>query len=145
VELIPAQPLQLVVSPAPPLNLKVPFSSAAAAELQRIHRRAMLRAATPAPAAPPVPAPAPDAIAIGSLSAGGDASPRMRQDAVNLLSQVDQRIGALPPSTARARESQIAQVREFERKSRLALGAGDAQGAWTLATKAKLLLDDLLK
>jgi len=41
--------------------------------------------------------------------------------------------------------AQVRQVQQFVKQAQQALESGDAQGASTLATKAKLLMDDLEK
>ena len=112
----------------------------------------------PAPAAaPPVaPAPAPPvqvaqaepptgAVAIGALSAGGEATPQSQQDARNLIGGIEKRLAALPAKTADAEKDQVRQVRYFLKQAQEALESGDAEGAKTLATKAKLLMDDMEK
>jgi len=42
-------------------------------------------------------------------------------------------------------KAQISKVRNFQRQAQEALNSGDAEGQRLLATKAKLLLDDLVK
>ena len=44
-----------------------------------------------------------------------------------------------------AEKAQISKIRNFQRQAQEALTSGDLEGAKTLATKAKLLLDDLEK
>jgi hypothetical protein len=85
------------------------------------------------------------ALAIGSLSSGGDTSPQSRQEAQNLIAAIVKRIAALPAKTADARKTQIRQVRNFLDQAQQALNSGDAEGAKNLATKARLLMDDLEK
>lgn len=83
---------------------------------------------------------------IGALTPGGaDQTPRARQDAQELLASTDRRLSALPAQTQQAQKVQISQIRNFWRQASDALKAGDAEGARTLAVKAKLLLDDLEK
>jgi hypothetical protein len=97
-------------------------------------------AAVDTPQAPPV-----EGNAIGALSLGGEANPRAQQQTNELLASIDRRLNALPPQTANAEKSQVSQVRNFQRQAQDALNSGDIEGATTLATKAKLILDDLLK
>ena len=81
---------------------------------------------------------------IGALTPGGsDENPRSRQDAQELLSTTDKRLNSLPLQTQQTQKAQISQIRNFWKQGVEALHAGDAEGAKTLATKAKLLLDDL--
>ncbi len=160
----------LVEAPKPTKLPPVPVAEAAA-KPKRVRRRAKAAApptataaqpaaqpATPAASAPaPVPAgAAPVQVAssgepssntvIGALTPGGsDETPHTRQDAQELLASTDKRLNALPPQTQQAQRAQISQIRNFWKQAVEALQAGDAEGARTLATKAKLLLDDLEK
>lgn len=92
------------------------------------------------------PAPAPGDTVIGALTPGGaDQSPQVRQDAQELLASTDRRLSALPAQTLQTQRTQVSQIRNFWKQGSEALKAGDAEGAKTLALKAKLLLDDLEK
>jgi hypothetical protein len=86
-----------------------------------------------------------DASAIGELSAGGDSNPKAQQDANDLITSSERRVNGLPQKVAAQQQTSVRRVRYFLRQARQALGSGDAEGARTLATKAKLLLDDLEK
>jgi type IV secretory pathway VirB10-like protein len=96
----------------------------------------MASAVTPAP---------PDANLIGSLTAGGAAAPAEQVKAAEAITAVEKRLGGLPASTLEAQKDGVTRVRSFLRQAHEALNSGDADGALTLATKAKVLLDDLLK
>ena len=83
---------------------------------------------------------------IGALTPGGsDETPHTRQDAQELLVSTDKRLNALPSQVQKTRRAQISQIRNFWKEASEALQTGDAEGAKTLAVKAKLLLDDLEK
>jgi hypothetical protein len=103
--------------------------------------------ATKEEAQPPVQAAAPEsaALAIGVLSIGGDAEPQSQQTARDLIAAITKRIAALPSKFADARKKQVNQVKHFLDQAQQALNSGDADGAMNLATKAKLLMDDLEK
>jgi hypothetical protein len=102
--------------------------------------------ATKEEAQPPVSGPPEEAaLAIGALSIGGDAEPQSQQSARDLIAAILKRIAALPAKTADAQKKQIRQVRHFLDQAQQALNSGDADGAMNLATKAKLLMDDLEK
>jgi hypothetical protein len=107
------------------------------------------RRATPAPApATPVQvasAPEPAAVAIGSLSTGGDVTQQSQQQARDLIASIVKRIAALPGTLADAQKGAIRQVKQFLTQAQQALDSGDAEGAKNLATKAKLLMDDVEK
>ena len=102
-----------------------------------------------APPPPPVQvasaAPVPDASVIGALTAGGDAAPAAKQSAADEISGVEKRLAGLSAQTQKDQEAGLAKVKAFLRQAHEALKTGDADGAETLATKAKVLLDDLLK
>jgi ribosomal protein S20 len=51
----------------------------------------------------------------------------------------------LPSGKARSDKAQVSRIRNFQRQAQEALSSGDVEGAMTLGTKAKLLLDDFEK
>jgi ribosomal protein S20 len=85
----------------------------------------------------------PDESAIGELTAGGDANPRRRQEAADLIASNEKRVRALSARIVNAQRSQVSKIRNFQRQAKQALDSGDAEGAMTLATKASVLLHDL--
>jgi hypothetical protein len=104
----------------------------------------------PAPApkeAPPVQVASaePATLAIGSLSAGGESSPQSQQEAKDLIAAIKKRLAALPSKTANQQKDEVRQVNNFVKQAQQALDSGDADGAKNLATKAKLLMDDIEK
>ncbi|MDE1175281.1 MAG: hypothetical protein PW789_01575 [Edaphobacter sp.] len=154
------QPVDLLDIPEPPLpeEIEVPVvrlpavPTASAYSKLRLRRR---RSAPPVPAAAVTPpaqstpesAPADNTAApsLGSLSSGGDTSPRAQQEAAGLISANERRINALPIQKVEAEKVQLSKVRNFQKQAQDALKSGDTEGAKTLATKAKLLLDDIEK
>ncbi len=92
-------------------------------------------------------APKPDTsvVGIGALTVGGEQSPRAMQEASELAAANERRLNALSTDAVKAQADLVGKVRNFQREAQLALGSGDAEGAKTLATKGKLLLDDLEK
>jgi ribosomal protein S20 len=145
------EPENLPLLEPTPLNTLPEPTAAAAAKLKRERRRTAK--IVPAPAAPPVAAPTPTVAAqpsaevttIGALTAGAETNPQTKQDAADLIASIEKRLGALPAQTTDDQKAQISKVRNFLRDAQAALKSGDAEGAMTLATKAKLLLDDLEK
>jgi hypothetical protein len=109
----------------------------------------------PAPKTPPVPEPtqiasvapppSPEETAIGALTAGGEANPQTKQEAADLITASEKRLTALPAQKAEEEKAQVSKVKNFLKDAQEALNTGDSEGAKTLATKAKLLLDDLEK
>jgi hypothetical protein len=101
-----------------------------------------------APAPEPVQvaaAPSPEETAIGALTAGGEANPQTKQEAADLITSSEKRLNALPAQKAEDEKAQVNKVKNFLKDAQDALKSGDADGAKTLATKAKLLLDDIEK
>ncbi len=80
---------------------------------------------------------------MGALTAGGEANPQKMQDAADLIASIEKRLNGLPTQGNDNLKGQVNQVRNFWRDAKAALKSGDAEGAMTLGTKAKLLLDDL--
>jgi hypothetical protein len=138
----PENPPLIEVPPAE--ELPVPIAEAAATPRPR--RRPAPRPAAPTTTAPTQVASAEgvdEESAIGALTAGGDATPQTRQEATELIASNDKRLKALPASIVKSQRSQINKIVNFQRQAQQALNTGDAEGAKTLATKAKLLLYDL--
>ena len=138
-----AEPMIAAISPPE----WIPLESVEDVPKRPVRRRPVpnpARDATPLP--PTQVAGAPEAeLAIGSLSSGGDSTPQTRQQARELLSTIHRRVLALPHSVVTQQKAQIRQVTSFLKQAQQALDSGDAEGAVTLATKARLLMDDIEK
>lgn len=120
--------------------------AAAAARYPRERRRVAARPAPPVVAPPVVtPEPVTESAAIGALTAGNPENPQAKQDAAELIASNERRLNALSAQKAETQKAQISTVKNFQRQAQEAMTSGDAEGARTLATKAKLLLDDLEK
>jgi ribosomal protein S20 len=134
---------------AQPQKLPPPPVASAASKPHRSPRKSSKPAAATTPpvqvASAEPPGPSPEQTAIGALSSGGDANPKAQQDAAELIASIDKRLNALPSQKVEAEKAQISKIKNFQRQAHEALTSGDAEGAKTLATKAKLLLDDLEK
>ena len=131
----------------PQVRLPPPPIAVAAAKPKRERKKAVAKVA-PVPAAPaPVQAAvvelSSETTAIGDLTAGGEANPQKTQEAADLIASIERRLNAFSPQTTDERKAQVNKVRNFWRDAQAALQSGDAEGAMTLATKAKLLMDDL--
>jgi ribosomal protein S20 len=146
-----------LLEPTPVNTLPEP-TAVAATKVKRERKKAAKIAPTAAvpPASAPAPAPAPavptasvepspEVTAIGSLTAGGETNPQAKQEAADLIASIEKRLNAFTAQTTDDQKAQISKVRNFWRDAQAALKSGDAEGAKTLATKAKLLLDDLEK
>jgi hypothetical protein len=143
---IPPEPAKAPVVETQPL----PTAPTVAVKPPRRPRKKVVAKAPAAVAAAPAPVQvasteAPQESVIGALTAGGDASPEKRQQAMEMIAGIERRLKALGTDVIEHQRTQVADVRNFVSKSRVALDSGDASGAMNLATKAKLLLDDLEK
>ena len=90
------------------------------------------------------PPPAPVNV-VGALSAGGVAASEEQQKANESINEVEKRLAGLSVSTQESEKESVTRVKNFVKQANEALRSGDADGALTLATKAKVLLDDLAK
>ena len=118
-----------VVPPTPAKKKKKPAPAPPANEVAS--------AAAPPPLAAPV--------AIGALSAEGDSTGQNRQRVVELITANEKRLAGFPADTKDRYRDNLLRVRNFETDAQKALGTGDTDGAMTLATKAKVLLDEVGK
>ncbi|MDE3105000.1 MAG: hypothetical protein KGK08_07475 [Acidobacteriota bacterium] len=82
-------------------------------------------------------------VAIGELTAGEDSSAQTRQDATDLIAENNRQLARLSAQIQREKRTQINKIRNFQHQAQAALDSGDAEGAKTLATKARLMLFDL--
>ncbi len=83
---------------------------------------------------------------IGNLSAGDTSgSSQLRQETTELISSSEQRLRTVPKSLSSDQQTTVAQIRKFLDQAQQAVKSQDLEAAHTLATKAKLLLDELLK
>jgi hypothetical protein len=140
-------PANLPLIPAPAVDLP-PMPIAAAAATPHRERRHLAPRSSTAPteeAVPETESTTDDAAAIGDLTAGGAANPEAQHEASSLIHTIQLRLNGLSPQIARRQRSQVNRVRNFWKQAQEALNSGDVEGATTLATKAKLLLDDLDK
>lgn len=99
----------------------------------------------PPPGAAVAPATPPVSSALGELSPGGASSPQHQQEVADRIALIERKLNDLPAPTVDSQKKQVAQVRLFLKQASDALKTGDAEGAGNLATKAGLLLDDILK
>jgi ribosomal protein S20 len=129
------------------VDLDTPVAVAAASPKRERRRtvRPVKDAEQPAPAQVATSEEPADVAAIGELTAGGDAGPQTRQMAADLIKENDKRLEDLPSTVQHTMRSQLSKIKNFQRQAKQAMSSGDAEGAKTLATKAKLLLDDLDK
>jgi ribosomal protein S20 len=148
-EEIPA-PENLPTVEAPQTNLPpVPVTASAGKPKRERKKPAPKTAPVPEPAqmasATPPPLLSAEETAIGALTAGGETNPQTKQEASDLITSSEKRLNALSAQKIEEEKAQVSKVKNFLKEAQDALKTGDAEGAKTLATKAKLLLDDLEK
>jgi ribosomal protein S20 len=138
------EPDNLPMVETPQIKLP-PVPVATNAKPKRERKKPAPKPVTPEPVQIASATPPPEETAIGALTAGGEASPQTKQDAAELIASSEKRLNALSAQKAEEEKAQVSKVRNFLKDAQEALKSGDAEGAKTLATKAKLLLDDLEK
>jgi hypothetical protein len=84
----------------------------------------------------------PEVSAIGQLSTDEPAD--LRTSTVNSLNETEKSLKNIHRQLSDQEEKTAAQIREYIKQARAALDTNDVDGASTLATKAKLLLDELV-
>ncbi|MEO6804587.1 MAG: hypothetical protein ABI286_12310 [Edaphobacter sp.] len=139
------EPTDLPMVAVPQIKLP-PVPVASNAQPKREKKKPVPKTApVPEQVASATPTPTPEETAIGALTPGGEANPQTKQEAAELITASEKRLNALSAQKAEAEKSQVSKVKNFLKDAEDALKSGDADGAKTLATKAKLLLDDLEK
>ncbi|MBS1813989.1 MAG: hypothetical protein JSS87_03840 [Acidobacteria bacterium] len=101
---------------------------------------------TPKPVAPPpvtTPPPTPPVNSLGVLSAGGEASAQTRNQVEGMLRSVQQRMNAVPVDVQATHHDQYERVRNFVKQAEDAWKGADVEGTRNLATKARVLLDEM--
>ena len=148
----PLTPVPLEKAPEPPLVAQVPVEPAPPLPVRTAPKkiRKPRKKVVPVVAAAVAPVQVassglPPAEAIGALTGGGETSPVKLQQATDLIAGLDKRIAGLPQDWKQKEKDGLVRVRYFEAQAQVAIKGGDGEGAVTLATKAKLLLEDLLK
>jgi hypothetical protein len=87
----------------------------------------------------------PPSVAIGSLSEDGESISQSRKSVAELIAANAKRLGALSADVKDKEKDQIVRVQNFQADAQKALSSGETEGALTLATKAKVLLDEIAK
>ena len=148
----PPTPIQVASTPVPATPPQLPTESAGQPPLPTAPAAPVAPApkkkkkVTPAPVeVAAATAPPPPPVPVGSLSAEGDQSAQNRQLVADLLAANDKRFAGLSADLKNKEKDQIARVANFQVDARKALDGGDTGAAMTLATKAKVLLDEITK
>ncbi|HUA91460.1 MAG TPA: hypothetical protein VL991_02775 [Terracidiphilus sp.] len=99
----------------------------------------------PAPSAPTLeaanPAPSPGVPAIGQLSSGDPAD--FKKEAEDSIAATERGLNGITRTLSDAEQKTADHIRDFIKQAKAALASGDVDGARTLATKAKVLLQEL--
>jgi hypothetical protein len=83
----------------------------------------------------------PEVSAIGNLSTGD--APDRKKETSEAIADVEKGLGSITRKLSDTEEKTSAQIKEYLKQARTALGSGDVDGANTLAIKAKVLLNEL--
>ena len=95
---------------------------------------------------PPTPANVGTPSPIGQLTTGDSAmGEKAKRETADLIGGTEQGLNGIKRSLSTEEKVTAAQIRTFLKQAQQALDNGDTDGAHTLATKAKLLLDELTK
>ena len=138
------------VAPAPPPSEPV---IAPKKHTRARHHRVTHKPESTPPSTTPAPSitstastPAVGASPIGQLSADDASSnPKESEQTHQLIQSTEKRLKNLSGAQQAAHKDAIAQVQSFLNQAKQALSMNDFVGAQTLANKAKILLDELLK
>lgn len=79
--------------------------------------------------------------AIGNLSPGDSSG--LRQQTVDSIASTENGLKDINRQLNDQEQKTVAQIREFLKQARVALGSGDVDGAHTLAVKAKVLFGEI--
>jgi ribosomal protein S20 len=82
--------------------------------------------------------------AIGQLSMGGEPYD-LQQQTANSIAATERSLNSITRRLSDQEQKTAVHIREFLKKAREALATGDTDGAHTLAAKAKVLLDEILR
>ena len=83
---------------------------------------------------------------IGQLTTGDSAlGERTKHETADLIGETQQGLSGIKRSLSSDEKVTATQIRTYLKLAQQALDSGDTDGAHTLATKAKLLLDELTK
>jgi hypothetical protein len=98
------------------------------------------------PSAQKVPASMGTGSPIGQLTTGDSAlGEKTKHETADLIGGTEQGLNGIKRPLSSEEKVTAEQIRTFLKQAQVALDSGDADGAHTLATKAKLLLDELTK
>jgi hypothetical protein len=127
----PVKPAETAQTPAPPPGAAPPQTAPAGPPTAQM-----------TPPQPPVGTTSP----IGQLTTGDSAlGERTKHETADLIGVTQQGLNGIKRSLSTEEKVTAAQIHTFLKQAQQALDNGDTDGAHTLATKARLLLDELTK
>jgi hypothetical protein len=130
----PAKPADSAQTPATTTNGGTPVQPAATTPAQSVP--AQQQAAAPGAAVSP----------IGQLTIGDSAlGEKTKKETADLINGTEQGLNGIKRSLSTDEKSTAAQIHNYLKQAQQALDNGDTDGAHNLATRAKLLLDELTK
>ncbi|HUV70381.1 MAG TPA: hypothetical protein VMW15_12010 [Terracidiphilus sp.] len=91
----------------------------------------------------PSPSGEPEVSAIGQLSSGDPTDSRRQTQAS--IDSIERSLDEIKPRLSGSEQKTAAHIREFLKQAKDALASGDIDGAGTLAAKARVLLNELLR
>jgi outer membrane biosynthesis protein TonB len=139
---LPQPSEQSVPLPPPPPPKKVRHRVKTPKPAETPQTAATAAPATQTAAAPPQPAASP----IGQLTTGDSAvGERTKHETADLITATQQGLNGIKRTLSAEEKVTAAQILTFLKQAQQALNNGDTDGGLTLATKAKLLLDELTK
>jgi hypothetical protein len=150
----PPTPVVVATPPVPSTPAQLPTETAGTAPLGTVPvvpgkpAKKVAKKVAPAPAPVEVAAatpPPPPPIEIGTLTAAGSDTGANRKSASELLAANEKRLVGLSASVKDKQKDQVGRVRSFQAEGIKALRDGDSDAAMNLATKAKVLLDEMVK
>jgi outer membrane biosynthesis protein TonB len=139
---LPPPSAQTVPLPPPPPPKKVRKKSKPVAK----PAETQTAAATPAPSQQPAAEHTGTSSPIGELTTGDVAlGEKTKHETSDLINETQKGLNGINRSLSADEKITASQIHTFLKQAQVALENGDTDGALTLATKAKLLLDELTK
>jgi hypothetical protein len=153
---LPYMPLPRLPDISPPILPAPQEAPTPPKKIRHIRPRHVTIPATPvAPPAVPKPQPTPEQIAngvptdvspIGQLSAAGESTNlARRRQIVDEIHSTEKGLNEIKHPLSKEEQNTATQIRTFLEKARQALNQADLDGAHTLVTKARVLLNEIVK
>jgi hypothetical protein len=135
-------PPPVVTIPTPPASTTAKTEDVPARPLPK-HKKTAPKIVAPPPPQPTTQQAAnnvPEVPAIGQLSSGEAPDMKKTEDSIG---EIERTLNAISRKLSDGEVKTSTQIKEYLKQAKAALGSGDAEGAQTLAMKAKVLLGEL--